>query len=243
MKPHTLFFTLLLTLLLNLNAFAKVSLVLPLVDGWAHQTEKSYAPEAINRVTKGNFNNNIKLVFRPFKRALTDFEKKKYNCFVGGDEKTMKDFANVETISSKMIRNTSLRAYTLKGHPKIVTQESIKDKEVVYVRGLDLSSLELDLSKTKTSSVNDVKQAVKIMKAQRATVFLHWFPSTPEVMQDFHNSHSVILYTIKEKVNCHNTPENRKFISELNKKIDYFKSQGGLEKLHTDFYGDLPFVH
>ena len=242
MKTHTKLISIFL-LLQNIYCAEKVSLVLPLVDGWAHQSEQSYAPEAINRIAKRDLINSIDLIYRPFKRALTDFGKGKYNCFVGGDEKTMLDFANVETISSKMIRNTSLRAYTLKDSKTIMSVNEIKDKEIVYVRGLDLDSLKIDLSKAKTSSVNDVKQAVKIMKAQRATVFLHWFPSTPEVMGDFHNHQSVILYTIKEKVNCHDTKTNRKFIAKLNNKIDNFKTHGGLEKLHKDFYGDLPFVH
>lgn len=222
---------------------SEISLIFPLVDGWAHKTDKSYAPEAIKRITKGKFGTELNLTFRPFKRALTDFGNKKYDCFVGGDEKTMMDFAAVKTVSSSMIRNTSLRAYTLKGEKKILTKKELLGKNIVYVRGLDLSSLKFKLDSSKTTSLNDVNQAVKIMKAKRSNVFLHWFPSTEEVMRDFHNDGAVILYTIKEKINCHNTKENREFISHLNDKIIKFQNNGGLKKLHNDFYGELPFAH
>ncbi len=221
----------------------KISLVLPLVDGWAHKTNKSYAPEAINRITKGDLRKKISLNYRPFKRALQAFKKKKFDCFVGGDENTMLDFASVKTISSKMIRNTSLRVYTLKKNKKVMNLKQLEGKKVIYVRGLELKSLEHDFSKVQTSSVNDVIQAVKMMKAERIEALLHWFPSTKEIMSDFHNHHSIILYTIKERVNCHINARSKKFIKELNEMITSFDAVGGIKKLHTDFYGDLPFKH
>lgn len=229
-------------LLIAAQGYAKtnsIKLVLPEVDGWAHVTEKSFAPEALNRIAKGKLRSKMSLNYRPFKRALLDFKNGKFDCFVGGDEKTMLDFASVETISSEMIRNTSLRIYTLKNNPKLTTFEQMKKKRIIYVRGLDLNSLQKEFKSLDIESVTGVKQAVKMMKSKRVDAFLHWFPSTDEIMTDFHNTDKKIYYTIKEKVNCHINEESKKFISQLNNKILKFKKSGGLKKLHFDFYGDI----
>lgn len=224
----------------SIGAPSNISLVFPLVDGWAHKTEKAYAPAAIKSIFNKR-QEQASLNFRPFKRALVDFQQGRFDCFVGGDEKTMLDFAKVKTISSKLIRNTSLRLYTLKKNKKQSTLKEALNKNVIYVRGLDLASL--DQKFKHINSVTSVKQAVGMMKAGRVDVLMHWFPSTQEIMKDFHTDDSIILYTIKEKVNCHINARNIKFIKSLDSQITKFKSRGDLNRLHKHFYGKLPFNH
>jgi ABC-type amino acid transport substrate-binding protein len=218
-----------------------ISLVFPLVDGWAHKTEPAYAPTALRRISKNGLIKKMSMGYRPFKRALMEFGQAKFDCFVGGDEKTMKDFAKVETISSKMIRNTTLRAYSLKDNKKITSLDQLKGKKIVYVRGVDFNSLNFKFNMENTKSVSRVQQAVEMMKSKRVDLFLHWFPSTPEIMNDFHNHGSITFYHIKERVNCHINPRTTAFIKKLNKDIISFKGRGDLKKLYKEFYGTLPF--
>lgn len=218
-----------------------ISLVFPLVDGWAHKTEAAYAPTALKRISKAGLIKKVSMDYRPFKRALMEFGKGSFDCFVGGDEKTMLDFAKVKTVSSKMIRNTTLRAYSLKGSKKITKLSQLKGKRIVYVRGVDFGSLTYKFDMDKTESVSRVQQAVEMMKSKRADLFLHWFPSTPEIMSDFHNHRSITFYSIKERVNCHINSRTTAFINKLNKDIVAFKKRGDLRKLYKEFYGTLPF--
>ncbi len=247
MKTLILFFSLISSLYLhaaqNNKADDKISLVFPIVDGWAHKTIDTYAPAALKGITKGKLRDKISLNFRPFKRALIEFKQKKFDCFVGGDEKTMLDFASVKTVSSSLIRYTSLRAYTLKNKPKILNLKELEGKSLVYVRGLDLASLNFDFKGVQKLNVTEVNQAVRIMQANRVQTFLHWFPSTKKIMNDFHNDKGTILYTIKERVNCHITKKSKRFIKKFNKKAELFRSKNGLVKLHKKFHGVLPFNH
>jgi ABC-type amino acid transport substrate-binding protein len=220
---------------------SSISLVFPLVDGWAHKTEPAYAPTALKRISQAGLIKKVSMDYRPFKRALLEFSTGKFDCFVGGDEKTMLDFAKVKTVSSKMIRNTTLRVYTLNGSKKITNLEQLKDKSIVYVRGVDFNSLNYKFDMAKAKSVSRVQQAVEMMKNKRVDLFLHWFPSTPEIMKDFHNHGSITFYSIKERVNCHINPRTTAFIKKLNNDIISFKKRGDLRKLYKEFYGTLPF--
>jgi len=243
-------YALIVSLILTCATYAKIktkalaiSLVFPIVDGWAHKSIDTYAPAAVNQISEGSLRKKISMNYRPFKRALIEFKMKKFDCFVGGDEQTMLDFAGTKTISSTLIRYTTLRAYTLKDSKKVSNLEELKGKSIVYVRGLDLASLDFDFKDVKKLNVTEVNQAVRIMKHKRVDVFLHWFPSTKKIMSEFNNDRATILYSIKERVNCHINERSKAFIKQFNKKTALFKQKNGLKKLHKKFHGVLPFEH
>ena len=122
----------------NASLYAQ-TVVLPLVAWWVEEDGSGFMMEVYSAaLQKAGLTPENR--FRPLKRALAEYQNKKHDCFLGGDEKTMWDYLQIKVIAaSEPTIVSNFVAYTLKSQPKISSKKELEGKRVTHCRRLSTS--------------------------------------------------------------------------------------------------------
>lgn len=189
---------------------------------------------------KLSYGYNVEIGVYPVKRSTQTFIKDRTACIGPSAISTIKKFFREKFEEMKLIESDSIeflttRIFSKRGSAVARSLKDIEGKKVVSWLGIPdklfLPGAEFDSIKVKSDS-----QALKILNAGRADFLLGFIPDTPMVAEKMKIEQPLfdanfIIFSEDLTFVCHDTPRNRKYLKEFNKKLAELKNSGELQKI------------
>lgn len=234
-KLHTYIFAGVFCILNFSHSVFSQNTVFPLYERWIEEDGTGFAIE-IYRAVFEQIGIPVTGTYRPTKRAIKDYERKRSDCFLGGDEQSSLDYIGLSVIASEPIIKVQYVAYTLKNQTKIMSRDALEGKVIGIKRGVKADTFKLDGLNIQFSIVDTVTQNIAMLKSGRIDVFMSVYPDEKELINDLHFEPSLVLYTYTETLHCHQSPENKAFLDSFNKGLQSIKENGVYRDIYQKYY-------
>lgn len=216
-----------------------------IAENWATADGRGFAYEMFTRISDLAGMPN-KLIPTPAKRIHYLMSHGEGDCLFALDENKIENFffsGQIDFISSLPFTEDSIHAFTLKSEPKIRQKSDFIGKKTV------LSSASADLlnvkSKTKSyfadidvdyeiiDETSKSLQALLMLKNHRADIFVRYRGAIKQQEKEaFHYDPDFLIFESKDTLNCRNTAEMERYITQFNVGI----RKGIEENLLDDLY-------
>ena len=175
----------------------------------------------------------VKLLHAPIIRAKHLFRSKQLNCISPTDGST--DPFPFATIQSLPLNLAKAYIFSKQGGPVYSDLKELKGLNIGVRKGLEFGG-KLDQYPLNIEPVWDTEQNYKKLLSGRIDAFIAYVPDlwgyfgSQHIPQLAYNKSKPIL-VYQESVACHDTPENRAFIKQLNTALQQLQQQGVIKDL------------
>jgi len=214
-------------------SFAKLSIILPLIEHYSSGDSPGY----INKLSELTTLSQQNIKYLPLKRLLFEFQNKSVDCMVGGDKSISKLFMpelNFEKIiNSKPFLVVRSKIFSKK---EICDPKELKGKKITIHSGFPIQ-LFIKLEELESYTfMNSRLNAFKMVESGRADAFVGFVPTAAEAKSDLKFCKDKSLTKHYETIQCFKTEESIAFIKSFNKDIRNLNKSGKLKKLIKKYF-------
>lgn len=175
----------------------------------------------------------------PIKRVIRDFIGHNQCIFpssLDAIKSTAPQYQSIAMIQSNPVDYVSLHVFTKQGRPIIRSMSELNGKTVGLWLGYDLENFHEGLKVTiETTPTEEIR--VKMLDRERVDAAISFIPDVNIVADKYniprpnYDKNLALLDNIGASLLCHDTPNNRVFISRFNEMIDDLKASGELRRI------------
>lgn len=214
-------------------SFAKLSIVLPLIEHYSSNDTPGY----INKISDLTALAQQNIKYLPLKRLLFEFQNKSVDCMVGGDKSISKLFMpelySEEILNSKPFLVVRSKIFSKK---EICDPAELKGKNITIHSGFPIE-LFIKLEELESYTfMNSRVNAFKMVESGRSDAFVGFVPTAVEANNNLKFCQSKSLTKHYETIQCFKSKESIAFIHEFNQGIKSLNANGKLKKLIKKFF-------
>jgi len=184
--------------------------------------------------------NNIEVshYFYPTARGYLLFEKQKVDCVFPGD------LANLSSPSGILVSEpfNMANAYLFNFAETAINEKQVNGKRLALIRGYAYGNNQQILTHTNAVMVQNSAQAIGMLKLGRVEAFADYYldlslnlPADQLASLNYDQEHPIA--SIEDRILCHSTAQNLRFINQVNQVIFDMKKDGRLKTILGNYYG------
>lgn len=181
----------------------------------------------------------VQSLFYPYRRAIRAFNAQEVDCIYSLDDALHQIYQPEELVSSFPLGKFSFHAFTAPDKPAIASVDELVNLRLVAIMGHELYIESVLQGSIVTEMVMAEHQAISMLNQGRVDVVIAALPDIQPYASQLTYSPEFSLFTGYDRLNCHNTEDNRNFIRDLSQQLIKLKSERGYERLAGDFF--VPF--
>ncbi len=207
------------------------------LKGWVLPDGSGYAHEIFQAVVNES-ELDLELSIQPLTRAIKNFQDKKVDCFLGGDQQIFRDLVGIDVLSSELFLRNNFVISTLKTHPMISSVDQLEGFTIGLERGIDINILKDDFSKVEVREGLFANQ-LEMLKLGRIRAILGYYPDHKDIFDQLHFDPKFVQYSYSDRLNCVVSESNKTLIERFNQGLKGIKQKGIYQQIYKKYFGDL----
>ena len=182
---------------------------------------------------------SVEPIFYPYRRALKVFETAQVDCLLSLTDVVRPRFAEDRFIYSYPLGKFSFHIFTRAEAPPIESLEALEGMVVGSIKGHELYLESVLHEKMTLEAVRSEAQAVQMLRMGRLDALIAATPDILPHLDRLSYAPEHPLFQSFDRINCHNTEQNRAFIRALSEQLRRLKESGVYQEVMGPLY--VPF--
>jgi hypothetical protein len=219
-----------------------VTVITHLSANWAETENEGFAVK-FNRALNDQIEFESELLLLPLDRAIIEFGKTEYHCYLGGNNAQMAALLGVEIVSSLPISEDRMNIFTRKDSDPITTLNQVTDLKIGVARGMERVLTNTVVANNALVKTPSATEAFKMLQAERIDAFLSFESSITQAQKTHLNyDSSLVIFSVIGGYNCKKSELTNEFINQVNRAIEAGHADNEFSDLFERYSKKIPSI-